>query len=340
MARAAEHGKLDAVLLTGVRRSESPVDGRADDLRLDPLPLLGSLIGVTEQIGLGAAWTVEHAEPFHVARVFATLDHLSGGRSAWVAGLSEGARFAANFGHAKQPASDTAALERAVEFLDVVRALWDSWEDEGLLLDVPTGRFADPARVHPLHHAGRFFTVRGPLNVPRPVQGNPLVVMTVPDEAAGRRLVAAAADVLLLNIASPETALALRRSLETLILAAGRQSASIRVLVNIMPILGETQTMARTRAAELDALLPPGDEPAMRFVGTPGQFVDLCGAWIEAGCCDGFNLMPAVLPDDLTELLRAVVPLAQSRGLLRTDYAGTTLRDHMGLARPRSRFAV
>ena len=166
MATTAERGGLDALWL-----------GHGDAPALDPLPLLGSLIARTQRIGLGAAWSLDYSEPFHVARVFATLDHLSGGRTAWLFGQADAP---ALFDH-RTAVIDPAA--RAVEFVDVVTKLWDSWEDEAFLLDVATGRFADPARVHPIVHAGPFFTVRGPLNVPRSVQGHPVVAQALGDAA-------------------------------------------------------------------------------------------------------------------------------------------------------------
>ncbi len=165
MAQIAEAGALDAVWLG---------HGRID-LVLDPLPLVGSLIAVTSRIGLGAAWSLNHSEPFHIARVFATLDHLSSGRTAWMFGQAEPS---ALFRHVP-PRDAEAAEQRANEFIDVVGQLWDSWEDEAFLLDVPSGRFADPARVHPIHHSGKYFTVRGPLNVPRPPQGAPVLAQAL-----------------------------------------------------------------------------------------------------------------------------------------------------------------
>jgi alkanesulfonate monooxygenase SsuD/methylene tetrahydromethanopterin reductase-like flavin-dependent oxidoreductase (luciferase family) len=319
MAQLAERGGLDAVWLGPPRFGPAAVaTGQVDATRLDPLPVLGSLIAGTTQIGLGAHWGVDGTEPFHVARVFATLDHLAYGRTAWIVGL---------------PADD-ADLARAAELVDVTRKLWDSWEDEGFLLDVPTGRFADPARVHPIEHAGAFFTVRGPLNVPRPVQGNPPLVMTCPASAAGRRFAAATADVLLLDAATPDA-------------AAARPAGGARALVNVMAVLGETEAAAQQRADALDGLITPqlaaalhADGPCrtLRFVGTPDRLVDVFAAW--AGSCDGFNILPAVLPDDLALFVDAVVPIARARGLAPAGAAGTTLRAHLGLDRPRSRYAA
>jgi alkanesulfonate monooxygenase SsuD/methylene tetrahydromethanopterin reductase-like flavin-dependent oxidoreductase (luciferase family) len=329
-ASIAERGGLDAIWLGPPRFGPAAqASGAVDAIRLDPLPLLGALIAGTHRIGIGAHWGVQHAEPFHVARVFSTLDHLSYGRTAWIVG---------------PPDADDAGFSRATELVEVTRKLWDSWEDEGFLLDVPTGRFADPARVHPIEHAGRFFTVRGPLNVPRPVQGNPPLVMAFPAADAGRRLAAGVADVLLLDCAKPDEAAVQCRAIQAL-----RPAGDVRVLVNIVIVLGDTQAEARRRADALDGMIAPaldaalcadGECRTLRFVGSPEELAALFADWWAAGVCDGFNILPAVLPDDLAMLADAVVPLARTRGLRPYSYAGTTLREHLALHRPRSQYAA
>lgn len=150
--------------------------GKVDTLRLDPLPLLGLLISATERIGLCGYWPADVAEPYHVARVFATLDHLVGGRTGWIAGLDRDAELAGKFQRLDLLTGDGDAALREAELIDVARQLWDSWEDGSFVVDQSTGTFADPERVHPIEHTGRFFTVRGPLNVPRPVQGQPVIL--------------------------------------------------------------------------------------------------------------------------------------------------------------------
>jgi alkanesulfonate monooxygenase SsuD/methylene tetrahydromethanopterin reductase-like flavin-dependent oxidoreductase (luciferase family) len=227
-----------------------------------------------------------------------------------------------------------AYCERAGEFVDVVRKLLDSWEDEGFALDKASGMFADPDRVHAINHAGRYFTVRGPLNVPRPPQGIPVLIISDPATAAGRRFVAATADVILTDRASLPAAAARYQELRAL--AAEQFRDAPLVLANINVLLGETETDARRRAAELDAFCPRTPD-GMCFAGTSEQLVDLFVAWRDA--CDGFNLLPAVLPDDLNLFADAVVPLARRRGLFRSEYEGKTLRDHLGFARPVSQYA-
>lgn len=183
MTRTAERCKLDAVIFAGTR--------------LDPLPLMGSMIGITSRIGLAAGWTVDFTEPYHVARVFATLDYLSYGRSAWLVEMFDTDRLLPLIGKPPEAAGIASYCERAGEFIGVVKALWDSWEDEGFALDKASGMFADPDRVHPINHAGRYFTVRGPLNVPRPPQGTPPLIMRDPADPVARQFVATQADVVL-----------------------------------------------------------------------------------------------------------------------------------------------
>jgi alkanesulfonate monooxygenase SsuD/methylene tetrahydromethanopterin reductase-like flavin-dependent oxidoreductase (luciferase family) len=319
MTRAAERAKLDAVLL-GMPRS-----GRIKTMQLDPLPLLGSMIGITELIGLAASWTIDFTEPFHVARVFATLDHLCHGRTAWIANMFDTEPLLPLIGKPREAEDLAAYCQRAGEFISVVKELWDSWEDEGFALDKASGMFADPDRVHPINHAGRFFNVRGPLNVPRPPQGMPPLLLHDPADAALRRFVATTADIVLTDSAARECYQELR------VLAAGRD---IRVLTNLLCVLGESETAARERAAALDTAALSSS--CARFVGTPAQLVALF-----ADCAsDGFNLLPAVFPHDVELLLDGAIPLAQRAGLVRLDYDGTTLREHFGLRRPRSQYAV
>ena len=329
-AAMAERGGLDAVLLglpaaTRVTRET----GRVDGLRLDPLPLLGLLIGATERIGLCGHWPVDIAEPFHVARVFATLDHLSGGRTGWIAGLAGRAETEGRFQRADLPYDGPDAMARQIELIDVARQLWDSWEDRGFVVDQATGTFANPAHVHPIDHASRFFTVRGPLNVPRPVQGQPVILQR--DVPARERADLAASTEIVLG--GPATLADARRARVEWQALAPR----VRYVVRLEAILGDTEDIATRRAAELEAL---ADDRRARFVGTPERLAAHLADWHAAGACDGFDVLPAVMPVDLDLLVQAVVPLLRARGLRPAGYAGRTLREHLQLVRPLSRFAA
>jgi alkanesulfonate monooxygenase SsuD/methylene tetrahydromethanopterin reductase-like flavin-dependent oxidoreductase (luciferase family) len=345
MARAAERGCIDAVLL-GLPTVSAALraDGKVDGLRLDPLPLLGALIGATERIGLCAYWPGDIAEPYHVARVFATLDHLAGGRTGWIAGLEGPAELADKFQRLDLPTAGADASARLVELIDVARQLWDSWEDKGFVVDQATGTFADPERVHPIDHAGRFFTVRGPLNVPRAVQGQPVLLhLDVPlGERVGeaRTGAAASAEIVLATSATIADAQASRSEWRALAVKHGRAADSLHVVLRVMPILGSSEAAARHRAAELDGFAGETADPAPRFVGTAEQFAAHLAEWHAAGACDGVDILPAVSSVDLDLLVNDVVPLLRGRSLRPAGYDGPTLRDHLGLRRAASRFAA
>jgi alkanesulfonate monooxygenase SsuD/methylene tetrahydromethanopterin reductase-like flavin-dependent oxidoreductase (luciferase family) len=315
--------------------------GRVDAIRLDPLPLLGAMIGATTHIGLAAFWPGDVAEPYNVARVFASLDHLSGGRTGWITGLAGPEELGAKYRSVALPATAEDEAARLTELIDVTRQLWDSWEDRGFVADQATGAFADPAHVHPIEHAGRFFTVRGPLNVPRPVQGQPVVFCRdMPHES--RRDLAACAEVVLASAAALSEARASRFAWRAAAAEHGRNPDALHFVVRMMPILADSEIEARRRAAELDeqADLPNYRGAGLRFVGTPGQFADLLALWYGAAACDGFEICPAVLPADLRTLVDAVVPLLRKRDLVRPCYEFRTLRQNLGLSRAPSRFAA
>jgi alkanesulfonate monooxygenase SsuD/methylene tetrahydromethanopterin reductase-like flavin-dependent oxidoreductase (luciferase family) len=342
MTQIAEHGGLDAVLL-GLPTTPAALraTGRIDAIRLDPLPLLGALIGATTHIGLAAFWPGDIAEPYNVARVFASLDHLSGGRTGWITGLAGAEELGGKYRSVALPATAEDAAARLTELIDVTRPLWDSWEDRGFVADQTTGTFADPAHVHPIDHAGRFFTVRGPLNVPRPVQGQPVLFCRDMPQAT-RQDAAASAEVMLASPTALSEARASRCDWRALAAAHGRDPDGLRYVVRVMPILADSETEARRRAAELDELggLHIYRGAGLRFVGTPVQFADLLALWYGAAACDGFEICPAVLPTDLKTMVDAVVPLLRKRDLVRSGYEFRTLRQHLGLSRAPSRFAA
>ena len=178
LAMAAEAARLDAIFVADHVAMwdsfESNVAHYAN-ARLEPITLLAALAGVTRHIGLLATVSASYSEPYNVARMFASLDHLSGGRAGWNVVTSGMDEEAMNYGHDGNPEHGS-RYERAAEFLDVTKALWDSVEDDALPLDKASGYFARPERVHRIDHAGKHFKIRGPLNVPRPLQGHPVIV--------------------------------------------------------------------------------------------------------------------------------------------------------------------
>lgn len=178
LAQKAEAGKLDFLFQPDQYRTHGTT---ADEFRyhnnvwLEPLTLLSSLAAVTKQIGLAVTMSTTYHEPYHVARMMASLDHLSGGRASWNIVHSRGNHEADNFAMAHRPKLEERAAY-GTEFVDVVRALWDSWEDDAIIADKESGIYADPEKVHMLNHESRWLSVKGPLNVARPPQGHPVLI--------------------------------------------------------------------------------------------------------------------------------------------------------------------
>jgi alkanesulfonate monooxygenase SsuD/methylene tetrahydromethanopterin reductase-like flavin-dependent oxidoreductase (luciferase family) len=286
------------------------------------MSLIAALMIHLRHIGLAAAVPMAYWDPFNIARAFAALDNLSGGRSAWLAVPASGAEDAANFPRfAHQHV--TAPYERALEFTALVRALWDSWEDGALKFDKANAIFADRDKVHRVGHKGRYFASDGPLNAPRPPQGHPPILVCDLDPIA-QPFAATNADIVIARETSADGAAALRSKL-----------AAPLFLADLPFTLGKTDAEAQAREAELDALAAPG--PGFRFVGTAAGMADLMAGWFAAGACDGFNLLPAVMPRDLALLCEQVLPLLRARGLFRSEYDADTLRGHLRLPRPAGR---
>jgi alkanesulfonate monooxygenase SsuD/methylene tetrahydromethanopterin reductase-like flavin-dependent oxidoreductase (luciferase family) len=312
LTQTAERGGFDAILFDGAW-------GPAGPFTLDPVPLIAMLAASSKHIGLGAAIALDHAEPFNIARSYAAIDRLTAGRSAWIATM--GAGRPSDFAHApvRDPASGRA---RAAESIAVVRKLWDSWEDEAIVLDKPNGRFSNPDYIHPIEHSGEYFSVRGPLNAPRPLQGNPPVFQRGAD-AEGLALARETADVLIAPVAEASALVSIRRAL----------GDRPRLLVRLAVLLASSDADAKARNEAFGGSL---EGPS--FIGTPDSLVTRLAEL--SSLCDGVDLWPAVLPTDLDLLVDQVVPALQAKGLRPAAYQGRTLREHLGLPRPRSQFAA
>ncbi|MBM3526765.1 MAG: LLM class flavin-dependent oxidoreductase [Alphaproteobacteria bacterium] len=224
-------------------------------MRLEPLTLLGALSAVTSYIGLISTATTTYLDPFHVARMFATLDQLSEGRVGWNVVTSSAASEALNFSQAAHAPHDQ-RYERAVEFLDVVQGLWDTWDDDAHLMDKKAGQFFDPAKLHMLRHKGRHFQVRGPLMVPRSPQGQPVIVQAGQSEA-GLELAARTAEVLFTVQLHLDTAKAFYADLKARTIKAGRSPDAIKVMPGVLTVIGRTRQEARDKFERLQELIHP-----------------------------------------------------------------------------------
>lgn len=259
LARRAEAAKFDAIFLAdsvGVRNTDlASLSRTARSDHFEPLTLLSALAAVTEKIGLIATVSTTYNEPYHVARKFASLDHISGGRSGWNLVTSSGQGEAQNF-NLDEHVEHARRYARAAEFHDVVLGLWDSWEDDAFLRDKPSGQYFDPAKLHPLRHRGEHFSVRGPLNVSRSPQGRPVVVQAGASPA-GRELAARTAEVIFVAHQTFDEAQAFYRDIKGRAVEYGRDPDDIKIMPGIFPVIGRTQAEAEEKFARLQDLIHP-----------------------------------------------------------------------------------
>jgi FMN-dependent oxidoreductase (nitrilotriacetate monooxygenase family) len=402
IARTLEAGKFDLAFFDD--RLALPDRYRGDHadavrhgirvVKMDLIPLLTAMGLATRHLGIGGTYSTTYHEPFHVARVFATLDHMVGGRAAWNVVTSLNDSEAANFGHEVHPDHDQ-RYDRADEFMEAVLGHWDTWEDDAIVLDREAGVFADPAKVHRLDHRGKWFRTRGPFTVPRTPQGRPVVIQAG-QSGRGRRFAARWGELIFVIHPGREAAQRGYRELKDEVARLGRDPDAVRLTPAVYCIAGETRAVAEDRAAYVDGLAHPldalvllsevlnfdfstrgMDEPFTdadlasisglqavrdrvvrlsgtpnptprdfvqysgrgtirefpRFVGTATDVADGLEEWFTTRACDGFVLAATHVPGTYEEFVRLVVPELQRRGLFRREYAGATLRDHLGLPR-------
>ncbi|MGW0889865.1 LLM class flavin-dependent oxidoreductase [Saccharopolyspora sp. NPDC002578] len=361
LVQAAERGLLDFATIEdalGLQSDDhlSRTDRRTDRVRgrLDAELIAAFTAPLTSRIGLVPTVTTTHTEPFHIASALATLDHNSLGRAGWRVQTSVRTDEAAHFGRRALPEIRREALgtpevdaavadlfEEAADAVEVVRRLWDSWEDGTEIRDAATNRFLDRDKLHHVDFSGRFFSVRGPSIVPRPPQGQPLVVALAHARAA-YELAARSADVVFTtprNAAEVPGIVAEVRAAEQ---AVGRTGAPLRVLADLVVSVDDDGQEARDRVRRLDELAEqPLRSDAAVVAGSATELADLVQEWRAASPeLDGFRLRPAVLPTDLDAIADGLVPELQRRGAFRSAYDTDSLRERFGLPRPASRYAT
>jgi len=259
LAQTLERGLFDAFFMADhLAVMNMPMDAlkrSATVTSFDPLTLLPALAVVTEHLGLIATASTTYNEPYHVARKFASLDHLSGGRAGWNLVTSGNPMEAQNFGRDEHWEHDL-RYQRAREFYDVVTGLWDSWADDAFIRDVENGIYFDPAKLHVLDHKGEFLKVRGPLNVARPIQGWPVIVQAGASEA-GRQIAAETAEVIFgasNNLAEAQRFYAdVKGRMERL----GRDPEDLKILPGCFVVVGDTAEEARQKKRRVDSLVHP-----------------------------------------------------------------------------------
>lgn len=263
LAQIAERGKFDLAFVAdslAINHESHPQILN----RFDPVVLITSLASATEKIGIGATASTTYNEPFTLARQFSSVDHVSGGRAAWnvVTTADATGQTALNFSREQHWEHDH-RYERAEEFVDVVKGLWDSWEDDAFTYNKETGEFYDQDKVHELHYKGRYFSVKGPLNIARSVQGQPVIIQagaSIP----GQRLAARTAEVVFTHWDNIEDSKQFYRKLKSQLVDFGRSENELHILHGISPIVGETEKEAYEKYNELQKLIDPYE--SLKFV--------------------------------------------------------------------------
>jgi alkanesulfonate monooxygenase SsuD/methylene tetrahydromethanopterin reductase-like flavin-dependent oxidoreductase (luciferase family) len=314
LATTAERGLLDFVTfddaLTAQRRRRPEIEARWLAGRPDAVLVASRVAPVTSHIGLIPVATVTHTEPFHISKAIATLDFVSHGRAGWQVRVSGTAHEAELFGRRDVIGADL--FDEASDAVEVVRRLWDSWEDDAIIRDVATGRFVDRDKLHYIDFAGKYFSVKGPSITPRSPQGQPAVAA--------------------LAHASPIYEFASRST--DLVFITPQDDDSLRT---ILPEVAGLKVYADVYVT-FDGTADPRSD-ALVFDGTPTELVDLLLRWQQSGI-DGVRLRPAVNATDLPVIVDEVVPLLQQAGRFRTAYTdGETLRERLGLPIAENRYA-
>lgn len=342
----AERGALDFVTIEDslAIQSDDPFvpDHRVDRVRgrLDAVLIAARVAPRTQRIGLVPTAVVTHTEPFHVSKSIATLDYVSAGRAGVRVQIAGRPDVAAHFGRraaASRSLADEYFAETA-DYVEVLRRLWDSWEDDAEIRDAATGRFIDRDKLHYIDFTGRWFSVKGPSITPRPPQGQPIVA-ALGHGRAGHELIAGSADVGFVTHGDAAQAAGVVDEIRGLQHDAGRGSETLHIFGDVVVFLDDSAAAAQARRRRLDDVA--GIEhrsDATVFAGTAAQLADLLTEWHGAGLT-GFRLRPAALPHDLLQITEQLVPELRRRGLFHDGYEANTLRGLLGLPRPSNRYA-
>lgn len=387
-AEVSERGKFDFVFIADALYINEKSNPHYLN-RFEPLTILSALAATTSKIGLVGTLSTTYSEPFSAARQFASLDMISGGRAGWNAVTSGLEKTALNFSkRVEEHPSHENRYKMAYEFIEVMKGLWNSWEEDAFTHNKVSGEFFDTTKLHALNHEGDFFSVQGPLNISRSPQGQPVIFQAGASEA-GTTFSAQEADVVFAIMPTIEEAKGYYQDVKRKTTDCGRSAEDIVVIQGISPIIGETEEEAVRKYEEIASLVTinqalaflgrlfehhdftqyPLDKPfpelgglggnsfksdtdrikkvakaenltlrqvALReatprtpFLGTPEQVADLIQEWYERKAVDGFMII-ANLPSELTAFVDLVVPILQARGIFREEYAGNTLREHLG----------
>jgi alkanesulfonate monooxygenase len=350
IAQTAERAKLDLIFLADsnkVRVADIDALQRTTQFvaYFEPLTLLSAMATVTSRIGLVGTASTSWNQPFQIARLFASLDHVSKGRAGWNVVTSVADAEAQNFSH-DHAYEHGDRYDRAHEVIEIVEALWDSWDDDAFIRDNDTGIFFDPAKMHELNHKTERYRVRGPLNVPRPPQGYPVIVQAGASDP-GRELAARYAEVTFGPYFDWSSAKNYYDDTKGRMAKYHRDPDQLKVLSGVSVFVKATEAEAKKDYEYTQSLIHPTVSREIIgttlgstniIVGSPYQVADYLQDWFEREACDGFNLMPPYIPGAMDDFCELVIPELQMRGLFRTEYEGNTLRENLGLRRPTSHY--
>jgi alkanesulfonate monooxygenase SsuD/methylene tetrahydromethanopterin reductase-like flavin-dependent oxidoreductase (luciferase family) len=364
LAQQAERGLLDFVTIEdGLDlQSDHPfrAEARTDRVRgrLDAVLIAARAAPATANIGFVPTAITTHTEPFHLSKAIATLDYVSGGRAGIRVQVGARREAAAHFGRREFPPLRASQLEdpgrredpaqqqliadhfdEAADYVEVLRRLWDSWEDDAEIRDVATGRFIDRDKLHYIDFEGRWFAVKGPSITPRPPQGQP-VVAALGHASVPYQLIARSADVGFVTPRDAAHAAGIVAEIRSGQANAGRADQTVHIFADLVVFLDETPDAAVARRQRLDERAGAEYRSDARiFAGTAVGLADLLHEWSDAGL-SGFRLRPAALPHDLTQITEHLVPELRRRSLFRVRYEADTLRGLLGLSRPANRYAA
>jgi N-acetyl-S-(2-succino)cysteine monooxygenase len=396
LARLSERGLFDMFFMAdSVTFWRGSLDAMSHDswgTWIEPFTLMCALSQHTSHLGLVCTATTTYDQPYSLARRFASLDLVSGGRAGWNLVTSGNKSEADSFG-LPEHMEKAARYRRAREFAHVVRGLWNSWGEDTFLRDKESGIYFDRDRLRVLEHEGDFFRVRGPINVPPSPQGEPVMVQAGASDD-GRELAAETAEVIFGAQQTLQGAKAFYADVKGRMHAYGRNPEDLKIMPGLLVCVGRTHEEAVQKYEDLQDLIDPvtglqllskrldydlsgypidgplpeiprnkvastrvdlfveiarrenltirdlyrrvaGARGHYEIIGTPREVADMMEEWVTEEACDGFNIMPPVFPSSLRDFVETVVPELQRRGLYRTEYAGRTLRENLGLTRPK-----